>query len=181
MTRPYNTFAISKVAQFLTSPQECHAKLSGIFSSLFGTQTHDITLSRMNGLILVGYCNVNWAGDVADRRSQTWYFAYIRGTLVSWASKKQTSVSRSNTEVEYRSIKLHSKCSSGSNPLYLARTKHVAIDLHFVRERERVAEKRFKTLHISSDRQQADILTKPLNPKPFLYLKSNLIDQYHPP
>lgn len=47
-----------------------------------------------------------------------------------------------------------------SNPVYHSNTKHLAIDLHFVREK--VEDKTFRIQHIPESQQRANILTKPL-------------------
>jgi hypothetical protein len=59
-----------------------------------------------------------------------------------------------------------------SNPAFHARTKHISIDYHFVRER--VASKTLVVKFLSSKDQVADILTKPLVPHRFNQLKTNL-------
>ncbi|KAF2293375.1 hypothetical protein GH714_001079 [Hevea brasiliensis] len=46
----------------------------------------------------------DWAGSIEDRKSTTGFAIYLGRNLVSWASKKQRSVSRSSTEAEYRAI-----------------------------------------------------------------------------
>ncbi|GJY95396.1 ribonuclease H-like domain-containing protein [Tanacetum coccineum] len=119
---------------------------------------------------------------------------YIRGTLdhcnlLSWSSKRQSTLSQSSTEAEYRSVanavvetcwlrnllrELHTHLSSAmlvycdnvsavylsSNPVQHQRTKHIEIDIHFVRDF--VAAGRVRVLHVPSRYQYADIFTKGL-------------------
>lgn len=50
---------------------------------------------------LVGYANSNFAEDPEDWKSVMSYFFFLNGTVVSWSSKKQKTVSISTTEAEY--------------------------------------------------------------------------------
>jgi hypothetical protein len=58
------------------------------------------------------------------------------------------------------------------NPILHARTKHMEIDLFFVREK--VLAKQLTVQHIPGDNQWADVLTKPLSSSKFLYLRPKL-------
>ena len=51
-----------------------------------------------------GFIDVDWAGDVTDRRSTSGYFTFVGGNLVTWRSKKQKMVSQSSAEAEYKGM-----------------------------------------------------------------------------
>ncbi|GKD75770.1 ribonuclease H-like domain-containing protein [Tanacetum coccineum] len=63
------------------------------------------------------------------------------------------------------------------NPLRLQRTKHIEIDIHFVRDMVTVGQVR--VLHVPSRYQYADIFTKGLPSALFEECRSNL--SIHPP
>jgi hypothetical protein len=138
---------------------------------------------------LAGYTDADWAGNAADRRSTSVYAFPIGSAVIAWSSKKQPRVALSSTEAEYRGAAvatceaawfkrllkdLHEEVSDptvihcdnlssiqlAKNPVFHARTKHIEVHYHFVWER--VLSGEVELQHVPTDRQIADIFTKPL-------------------
>jgi hypothetical protein len=53
----------------------------------------------------MGYSDSDWGGDYIARRSTTGYLFYVDKCLVSWVSKRQTTVALSSCEAEYMALK----------------------------------------------------------------------------
>jgi hypothetical protein len=53
---------------------------------------------------LVVYTGVDWAGCPNTRRSTSGYAVFLGASLISWATKRQSVVSRSSTEAEYHAV-----------------------------------------------------------------------------
>ncbi|GKB84574.1 ribonuclease H-like domain-containing protein [Tanacetum coccineum] len=134
-------------------------------------------------------------------RSTSGYCMFLGNNLLSWSSKSQPTRSRSSAEAEYRGVanavaetcglrnllrELHTSLSSdtlvycdnvsavyiSSNPVQHQRTKHIEIDIHFVRDL--VAAGKVRVLHVPSCYQYADIFTKGLPSALFEEFRSSL-------
>ena len=158
-------------------------------------------LKADSDLQVYAFCDSDWGACPLTRRSLTGYFITIGGSPVSWKTKKQSTVSRSSAEAEYRAMatvtseliwvksflaslgvfldqpmKLYCDNQAAlhiaKNPVFHERTKHIEIDCHFVRER--LLSKDLDMGFVSSKNQVADIFTKPLGKQQFQFLRSKL-------
>jgi hypothetical protein len=60
-----------------------------------------------NQLDLYAFTDVDWAGCVDDRKSTSGATFFLGGCLVSWSSKKQSTVSLSTAEEKYIAVASH--------------------------------------------------------------------------
>ena len=146
------------------APTEGHwAAVKRILRYLKGTSSFGLHLTRDFFLSLHGFTDVDWAGNIDDRKSTGGYIVFLGTTPISWKSGKQRTVARSSTEVEYKALadgtaevlwlryllsNLFFSLSSATiiwcdnlgatylsvNSIFHAHTKDVEVDYHFVRD-----------------------------------------------
>ncbi|KAG9447270.1 hypothetical protein H6P81_013398 [Aristolochia fimbriata] len=105
ISRPDISYAVHVVSQFMSAPRSVHyAAVLHILRYIKGSLFQGLFFGSTSQLHLSAYSDADWAGDVTDRRSTTGYCIFLGDTLISWCSKKQSTVSRSSTEAEYRAL-----------------------------------------------------------------------------
>jgi hypothetical protein len=163
-----------------------------------GTISLGLRIVQHSSLDLYAFSDADWAGCPTTCRSTTGFCTFLGSNYISWSAKKQPTVSRSSAEAEYRAMASTSAeltwisfilCDIGLyqsrppilfcdnlsalhmtiNPVFHSRTKHIAIDYHFVRKK--VALGSLTTQFIPSSSQVANIFTKPLSRAVFDGLK----------
>jgi len=103
-TRPDIAFSVNQACQFMHNPMHSHVvAVKRILRYLKGIL--DVGLHFQAGpLNLQAYNDADWVGDPNDRRSVSGSIVFLGSSPISWASKKQHTVSRSSTEAEYRAL-----------------------------------------------------------------------------
>jgi hypothetical protein len=202
ITHPELSYCVHILAQFMQTPKIEHWNSAlRVVRYLKGNPGQGILLRTDCDLRLHGYCDADWAGCPLTRRSLTAYFVMLGSSPISWKTKKQTTVSRSSAEAEYRSMAaatcelkwlkgllsslgvehvdpMHLYCDSQSalhianNPVLHERTKHIEVDCHFVRDE--IVKGSIQPLYVHTSKQLADILTKALGKRQFDSLLSKL-------
>jgi hypothetical protein len=201
-TRPDIAYAVQQVCLHIHDPRESHlTAMKHILRYLLGTPDYGLLLRRSRSTDLIVYTDADWAGCPDTRRSTSGYAVFLGDNLVSWSAKRQTVVSRSSAEAEYRVVangvaeatwlrqlllELQSPPSRytlvycdnisvvylSNNPVQHQRTKHVEIDLHFVREKVVIGQVR--VLHVPMTSQFTDVSTKGLPSSVFEEFQSSL-------
>jgi len=202
LTRPDLAFAVNKVCQYLHSPTTTHwSAVKRVIRYLKFSMNTWLLIRKKSPLIVSGFSDADWAGCRDDRRSTGGFVIFLGSNVISWNARKQPTVSRSSTEAEYKSmanataemiwveqllgelgIKLKVKprlwCDNlgatylAANLVFHARTKHIEIDFHFVRER--VARRQLEIRFVPTEDQVADGFTKALPQRKFEEFKNNL-------
>ena len=182
--------AVSTLSRYMSSPKHDHwIAVKRVFRYLQGTQNAGITYGASQKLKLAGYCDANYATDPDNRKSVSGYVFTLNGGAICWSSKKQTVVARSSTESEYVALGQASTeamwirqlmkeigfkimttqiyCDNNGaiklteNPVYHARTKHIDVQHHYIREL--VETKEIAVNFVSTNEMIADVFTKGLS------------------
>ncbi|MCO5593291.1 hypothetical protein L7F22_047299 [Adiantum nelumboides] len=136
-----------------------------------------------------GYIDSDWASSVSDRRSTSGYMFSFGSVVVTWRSKNQPTIALSSIEAEYKGATVAacevawlkmllqdleiqvqdpvviycdniSSIQLAQNPVFHARTKHIEVCYHFIRER--VLDDDIDLDYVGTEDQAANFFTKAL-------------------
>ncbi|CAA7055524.1 unnamed protein product [Microthlaspi erraticum] len=202
ITRPELCYAIHLLSQFMKEPREGHWEaVLRVVRFIKGSPGHGVLLRADNSLQLNVFCDADFSACPLTCRSLSSYVVFLGGSAISWKTKKQSTVSLSSAESEYRAMAFATKeikwivqlmedlgvlvtkpiplyCDNkaaihiAANPVFHERTKHIERDCHFVRDA--VRDGLISTTHVGTAEQRADILTKALGKPQFQVLLSKL-------
>ncbi|KAL8101822.1 hypothetical protein AgCh_033643 [Apium graveolens] len=147
-----------------------------------------------------GFSDADYAGSQVDRKSTSGACEFLGDCLVAWHSKKQTSVALSTAEgeyiaagscraqilwmqqtlqdfgISYSNIPIYcdntSAINISKNPVMHYSTKHIDVRHHFLRDN--VSKGNIEFIYISTEKQRADIFTKPLAEDRFCKMRREL-------
>ncbi|KAK2450472.1 hypothetical protein QL285_009587 [Trifolium repens] len=188
-SRPDILFSVCLCARFQSNPRESHfTAVKRIFRYLKATCNIGLLYQKSNDYKLIGFGDADYAGDRIERKSTSGNCQFIGENLISWASKRQTTIAMSTAEAEYISAakcctqllwmkyqledyqissnNIHLYCDNtaaihlSKNPILHSRAKHIEIKHYFIRDyvQKGVIDLKF----IETENQWADIFTKPL-------------------
>ncbi len=188
-TRPDLAYPISVVSQHMARPGSKHwMAVKRIMRYLKKTIDVKLCLGGFD-IVLSGYCDADYAGDMDDRKSTTGYMFKVGLGAVSWNSKRQQTTATSTVEAEYMATSHGTKeaiwlrqlmadvgCAQGEattimcdnqgsislakNPTHHSRTKHIDVQYHFIREKLDMGVIRLE--YCPTEHMVADVLTKGL-------------------
>lgn len=202
-SRPDLCFAITYFSQFQNCYTAEHWKyLKQVLRYLKLTENYALkyTKSKNNKLELSSYVDADFANCPLDRKSVTGFLIKLNNNIINWKTKKQNVVALSTCEAEYvalaccvsedlficqmlneiLSTKLfpihvyedNTSCIRVASTLETKRSKHIDVKFHFVRDC--IKENKIKIEFIETSEQIADMFTKPLNVKQFVYFRGLL-------
>jgi hypothetical protein len=201
-TRPDIFFSMNTLSQFLVEPRHVHlVAAKHVMRYLKGTIDCGLNYDGDHDFTLSGYTDLDWAGSVSDRKSTSGCCFSLGSAMISWQSRKQSSIALSTVEEEYI-VACSSSCKAiwlrklltdlfdlemeenmilcdnqscikmTENPVFHDRSKHIEIYYHYIYDM--VQRGALNLQYVSMDEQVVDVLTKPLSHVKFEHFRDKL-------
>jgi hypothetical protein len=101
-TRPDICFFMNSLNQFLVEPRHVHlVVIKHVMRYFKGTLDYGLSYDGDHNFTLSGYTDSDWAGSVSDRKITSRCCFSLGSTMISWQSRKQSSIALSTVEEEY--------------------------------------------------------------------------------
>lgn len=172
----------------MNNPSNHHfATIKRILRYVQGTKGYGIKYTQEKESILVGFTDSDWVGAIDDRRSTSGHVFFLGSKVISWSSKKQSTVALSTAEAEYilaisivcqavwirriladlcqeQNTTTNLYCDNRStiamtkNPVFHSRSKHIELRHHFIKKLVEDGEIELKLC--GTDEQIADVFKK---------------------
>ena len=183
---PESSNAVRELSRHLDGPNPSHWRALMRLAGYLKAEPPSMKLRATESFRVIAYTDSNYATDEHDRKSVSGYVVTLGGSIVSWGSKKQDTVSLSSCEAEYiasvncaqeiRYIqqlmeelvgKQEPALMYGDNngAIFLskhnhvgARTKHIDVRYHYLRELQTNGHLDYKK--IKGEDNPSDIMTK---------------------
>lgn len=171
----------------------------GILGYAVRTSSFGISFQRgtVSGFSLITFADADYASRAADRRSVSGGVVMCAGGAIAWFSKTQKCVTLSTTQAEYVAMADMGKeilflrqvwrfmlpkelrpciplyednegaIQIAKHPISNSNSKHIDVRHHFLRQL--VDEKEVEIIHVASQYQHADFLTKALPERDFVF------------
>ncbi|XP_031248559.1 uncharacterized protein LOC116106341 [Pistacia vera] len=201
LIRPDLSFSVNLLSQFMHQPKQSHLNVAlKVVRYIKSSPGLGLFFPAHGFIQLQAFCDSDWASCLMTRKSITGFcIFFLGGSLLSWKSKTQVTVSRSSSEVEYRAmasivceivwltqlltnlafpIQLpislccdnQSAIHIASNRMFHERMKHIDIDYHIVRSKLKEG-----LIHPTHEQPVYGPLHR------YLLSKLGVIDIHHPP
>ena len=202
--------SVSALTRFMQNPGPAHMKAAEqVMRYMKGTTDRGLEYNGLNGdgstetqLKVTVYTDADWAKDRNDCKSITGYIVKLNDCVISWSSKKQSTIALSSAESEYYALgsgtqqllwtkSLLAEVMMQSTPITAtmktdsqsamamcnkdnmhSRTKHIDVRHHFIRDH--LKNKVMELQWVPTHHQLADILTKPLNKVKFKQMRDRI-------
>jgi hypothetical protein len=157
-TKPDICYVVNVLNQFMSQPRQTHwIATMHVLRYLRGTVGYGLRYASDVDMRLEGYVDADRAGSVVDRKSTSSCCFTLGFAMVSWCSRKQSSVALSIAEAEYIAL-----CVAVREAVWL---RKLLADLF--------GDEMDSTI-IHCDNQVADVFTKPLARTKFEYFCERL-------